>query len=313
MARAARNPSIPARDGVSPSCVALPDTGTRTPWALMLDFLCERLPAINRTCWAQRMTDGDVLSEHGLAVAPDTPYQGGQRLYYWRTLDTEQPIPFDAHIRFQDEHLLIADKPHFLPVTPTGRFVQETLLVRMKRFTGIDTLSPIHRIDRETAGLVVFSVRPQDRGAYQALFRDRQVSKTYEAIAPVHPDWPGPVTRISRMVEDPNAFYRMIEVDGPANSETSIDIIERAGAWARYHLSPLTGKRHQLRVHMNGLGTPIAGDQFYPSVQRGPDAPEDFSQPLRLLAQAIAFTDPVTGAERRFQSALTLDWPHPAS
>lgn len=111
------------------------------------------------------------------------------------------------------------------------------------------------------------------------------------------------------MEEDPNAFYRMIEVDGPANSETTIDMIERAGAWARYHLSPLTGKRHQLRVHMNGLGAPIAGDQFYPSVQRGPDAPEDFSQPLRLLAQAIAFTDPVTGAERRFQSALTLDWP----
>jgi len=311
MARPARNPAIAPRDGVSPSCVALPSTSVPSPWPAVIDFLSQRLPAVSRDDWLARMGRGEVVDELGQAVPPHTPYQGGQRLYYWRCLPDEPQVPFEAQVLFQDEHLLVADKPHFLPVTPSGRFVHQTLLVRLKRATGIDTLSPLHRIDRETAGLVVFSVRPQDRGAYQALFRDRAVDKVYEAIAASTPDWSGPHVHRSRIVEDPSAFYRMIEADGEPNSHTRIERMEQNGPWARYRLEPLTGKRHQLRVHMNALGLPICADQFYPVVRRGPGAPEDYADPLRLLAHTIAFTDPVTGAHRQFESRLGLSWPAP--
>ena len=310
MARPPKNPQIPARNGVSPSCVALPllPAGDRR-WPTLLDFLCERLPAVDREGWAQRLSSGAVLDESGHAVNGNEVYRGGARLYYWRALDAEPVIPYEAAVLHLDEHLLVADKPHFLPVTPTGRFVQQTLLVRLKQSTGIDTLSPIHRIDRETAGLVVFAVRPQDRGAYQALFRERAVDKVYEAIAPASDALSWPQRRSSRIEEDPAAFYRMVETAGEPNSDTTIEPVERRGAWARYRLTPVTGKRHQLRVHLNGLGLPIAGDQFYPVVRRGPGEPEDFADPLRLLARAIAFTDPVTGQARRFVSRLDLTWP----
>jgi tRNA pseudouridine32 synthase / 23S rRNA pseudouridine746 synthase len=313
MARPPKNPLIPTRNGVSPSCVALPPLPAGDPrWPTLLDFLAERLPSVDREGWHRRLAAGDVLDEAGRTVGADRRYLGGGRLYYWRALDDEPVIPFEATVLFDDAHLLVVDKPHFLPVTPTGRFVQQSLLVRLKQSTGMDTLSPIHRIDRETAGLVVFSVRPQDRAAYQALFRERAVDKVYEAIAPYDSAVALPRVHHSHMAEDPEAFYRMTETGGEPNSETAITLLEQRGAWARYRLEPVTGKRHQLRVHMAALGLPLAGDQFYPRVLRGPDEAEDFADPLRLLARGIAFTDPVTGEARRFESGLSLDWPSPA-
>ncbi len=308
MAHRPKNSLIPTRDGVSPSCVAVPFTKP-TPWASVLQFLCERLPVIGPTEWAQRMADGDVLDDNAEPVAPHAPCIPGARLYYWRHVDDEIEIPFEEHILFQDDHLLVADKPHFLPVTPGGRTVRHSLMVRLKARTGIETLNPIHRIDRETAGLVVFNVRPQDRNAYHALFRDRAVEKRYEAIAPHNGDVAFPLTRRSRIEEDVEAFFRMVEVEGEPNSETRIERLDVNGDWARYGLDPLTGKRHQLRVHLNALGLPIAGDRFYPRVRRGPHEAEDFDEPLRLLARAIEFTDPVTGHRRRFESRRSLGWP----
>lgn len=278
-------------------------------WNSLLDFLVDRLTTVSRDDWHKRMVRGEVLDESATALSPDAPFLPGARVYYYRHLADEPAVPFQEAVLFQDEHLLVVDKPHFLPVTPAGRYVQQSLLVRLKNRLGIDALSPIHRIDRETAGLVVFSLRPQDRGAYQALFRERAVTKTYEAIARFdgHRSWP--TERLSRIVEEDGAFFRMTETAGDPNSETRIDLLEQQDGWARYVLTPLTGKRHQLRVHMNALGLPIAGDQFYPHVLRGSDEPEDFANPLRLLASGIAFTDPVTGEVRQFRSALQLCWP----
>jgi tRNA pseudouridine32 synthase/23S rRNA pseudouridine746 synthase len=312
MSRPPRSTRIPTRQGVSPSCVALPQPQAGTaPWPGVLDFLCERLPKLDRPQWTRRMAQGDVVDEAGLPVPPHAPYRGGTRLYYWREVDAEPPVPFEARVLFQDRHLLVADKPHFLPVTPGGRFVQQTLLVRLKQATGIEGLSPVHRIDRETAGLVVFSVRPEDRGAYQALFRERQIHKLYEAIAPAPTTWPASIRRRSCIEEDPLAFYRMVETDGEPNSETTIHLVEQQGGWGRFRLEPVTGKRHQLRVHMNAIGLPIEGDQFYPVVLRGPEAPEDHTRPLQLLAQALAFKDPVTGVHRQFETGRGLAWPGP--
>ena len=308
MAHVPKNPAIAMRDGVSPSCLSLPRMRV-APWPTLLDCLAERLPNIDRSVWRERMQRGEVVGEDGQALLPDAPYAHGARIYYWRDLPDEPVIPFEARIVFQDEHLVVADKPHFLPVTPGGRYVQETLLVRLKRQLGLPDLSPLHRIDRETAGLVVFSVRPADRDAYQRLFREHRIHKTYEAIAAAPNGWAAPVVHRSRMVEDPQAFYRMVETEGEPNSETHIDLIERLGPWARYRLAPISGKRHQLRVHMQALGLPLHGDQFYPTVRRAPDEVEDFASALRLLAQSIAFTDPVTGEERAMHSGLRLDWP----
>ncbi|MDR7092753.1 pseudouridine synthase [Hydrogenophaga laconesensis] len=308
MARPPKNPDIPSRRGVSASCIALP-YGKASPWPRLIDFLAERLAAVDREGWMRRMAQGEVLSDAGQPLPPHAPFVPGTRVYYYRELDDEPPVPFLETVLFQDEHLLVVDKPHFLPVTPGGRYVQQSLLVRLKNRLGIDALSPIHRIDRETAGVVVFSVVPKERGSYQSMFRERSVHKTYEAIAPHSPSLQSPVVRRSRIEEAHDAFFRMNETDGEPNSETRIALLETQGVWGRYRLEPVTGKRHQLRVHMNAMGLPIAGDQFYPRVLRGPQESEDFTNPLRLLARAIRFTDPVTNEPRHFESQLKLGWP----
>jgi tRNA pseudouridine32 synthase/23S rRNA pseudouridine746 synthase len=287
------------RDGVGPSCVVLPTHGQGS----MLDFLAERLPAVNRGAWQARLLAGDVVDERGLPVAPDRPFEAGLRLYYYRQLDDEPELPFTETVLHQDEHLLVADKPHFMPVTPSGRYLQHTLLVRLKRRLGLPELSPLHRIDRDTAGLVLFSVQQRTRGAYQALFRDRAITKHYEAVAPWRADLAFPREHRSRMAESPQ-FFRMHEVPGEPNSHTHMEIMEASGGWARYHLSPVTGKRHQLRVHMAALGLPLRNDPFYPVVNDPPDG--DYSRPLQLLARALAFSDPLSGQARRFESRLQL-------
>ncbi|WEE80253.1 pseudouridine synthase [Comamonas testosteroni] len=290
---------LPIRDGVSPSCVVLPSQGG----GLLIDFLCERLPAVGRADWLRRMAAGQVVSETGEMAGPDATFMPGLRYYYYRELQAEPPIPFEAEVIYRDAHLLVADKPHFLPVVPAGRYLQQTLLVRLKREFDLPELSPIHRIDRDTAGLVVFSVQRATRGIYQALFRDRAIHKTYEAVAPWREDVVFPRTHESRM-EESGHFFRMHEVAGAPNTRTRMQVLEQYGPWARYRLEPESGKRHQLRVHMAALGLPLWGDGFYPEVHDMPEG--DYSRPLQLLARSLAFTDPLDGQSRRFDSRRQL-------
>lgn len=293
------------RDGVGPSCVVLPSRGQGS----LLDFLAERLPAVPRDAWRERMEEGDVLDERGARVAPDRPFEAGLRLYYYRSLPSEPALPFEETVLYQDEHLVVADKPHFMPVTPSGRYLHHTLLVRLKRRLGLPELSPLHRIDRDTAGLVLLSVQQRTRGAYQALFRDRQITKHYDAIAPWRADLAFPREHASRLEEIPQQFFRMHEVPGEPNSHTQmqVDEVSEDGRWARYRLSPITGKRHQLRVHMAALGLPLRNDAFYPVVNDPPEG--DYSRPLQLLAKSLAFVDPLTQQPRAFESGQRLRLP----
>ena len=297
---------LPTRDGVGPSCVAL----TPGPWSTVADFLVERFPAVSAQTWRARMQRGELVDELGAAIAPQQPYRAGIRLYYYRSIDDEPHVPFDEVVLFQDDLLVVADKPPFLPVTPGGRYLQETLLVRLKRRLGIDTLAPVHRLDRETAGVVVFAVQPDTRGAYQTLFAQRQVTKHYEAIAPWRPDLGFPLTHRSRLVQDGH-FLRMREAPGEPNSETQLEVLDVNGDRARYRLTPLTGRTHQLRVHCAALGMPIFGDRMYPTLL--PVDTDDHERPLQLLARSIAFVDPVSGEQRCFSSARALAPPHPTT
>ena len=287
------------RDGVSASMVAVP----AGPWPSVLAYLDGRFPAVGASVWAERLAQGLVINGHGQALNADSPCPCSELLYYYRQVSAEPSLPQHETVLFEDEHLLVADKPHFMPVTPSGRYVHSSLLVRLKQQTQCQSLTPLHRLDRETAGVVIFSKRPQDRAAYHALFSERRVTKVYQALADDKPDLVLPIVRRSRLAPD-RAFFRSCEVAGEANSETHISRLARLAEGALYQLEPLTGQRHQLRIHMMALGLPIWGDQFYPQVLRGPQEAEDFAHPLQLLAKRICFTDPVTGEQR--------DWVSPA-
>jgi len=272
-------------------------------------FLVERFPGISQATWLARMQANEVVDEHGVQVTEASRYQRQLRVYYYRTLEAEPVIPFTEVVLYQDDHLLVVDKPHFLPVTPSGKYLQQTLLVRLKRSLGNDALTPIHRIDRETAGLVMFSVQVATRAKYTGLFAQRVVTKHYEAIV----QWPEqptgfdlPATYRSRLVQD-DFFLRTQQVPGEANSETHLQLIETQGCRARLRLSPVTGRKHQLRVQCAAIGIPILNDRFYPALRAAAD--DDYAHPLQLLAKSLAFTDPLTGEPRSFTSprSLSLD------
>jgi len=279
------------------------------PWATVLDCLCAHFPAISRDTWLDRMARGKVLDSDGQPVGPQHVYREGLRIHYFREVAQETPVPFQESILHVDEHLVVADKPHFLPVTPSGQYVEQTLLARLAKHLDNPRLVPLHRIDRLTAGLVLFSANPDSRAAYQALFRERRIDKMYEAIAPALPRLTFPHIRTSRMV-DGDPFILMQEVDGAPNSETRIEVLEQRGELWRYGLYPVTGKRHQLRVHMSALGAALCFDPLYPTLlPREERPPEDYGKPLKLLARQLDFFDPLSGEARHFESQLDLTWP----
>lgn len=249
------------------------------------------------------MAKGQVMDETGCRVDTETAFRVGACIFYYRELENEKPIPFREQVLYQDEHILVADKPHFLPVIPSGKFLHETLLVRLRRQLMTEDLVPIHRLDRETAGVVLFSLNRETRGHYTSLFRNRKVRKVYEALAPTLEEVNFPITRRSRVVPA-EPFFRMKEVSGEANSETQISVINNLGSIGLYQLLPLTGRKHQLRVHLAALGIPVINDKLYPALTPSDDG--DFSQPLKLLAKSISFRDPLSGREHYFESSIRL-------
>jgi tRNA pseudouridine32 synthase/23S rRNA pseudouridine746 synthase len=298
-------PPLPIRAGVAPSYLWLP----AGDWPNLLTFLQSHYPAVSSATWLARMAKGEVVDGNGVPLGPDSRYQRGARIFYYRELDNETKIPFDAPVLYRDGHIIVVDKPHFLPVIPGGRFLHETLLVRLRQQLHLQDLTPIHRLDRETAGVVIFSHNLASRGAYQSLFQQRAVEKVYHALAAPMAARTFPFTYRSRIVKG-TPFFRMQEVAGEANSETRIDVLEqRSGPTPQtprtlYQLCPVTGRTHQLRVHMAALGSPIVNDDFYPDAL--PCKGDDMTRPLQLLAKSIGFADPLTGQDRYFESGRDL-------
>ncbi|SEC46338.1 tRNA pseudouridine32 synthase / 23S rRNA pseudouridine746 synthase [Streptomyces misionensis] len=281
--------------------VRLPADGA---WPTVREHLVERLTGAAPGMVEAMFHAGRIIGADGRAVPPDAPYRPGMFVWFHRDLPAETPVPFPVTVVYRDAHIVVADKPHFLATTPRGGHVAQTALARLRHELGVPTLTAAHRLDRLTAGLVLFTVRPEERGAYQTLFRDRRVRKEYEAVAPYDASLALPRTVRSRIVKKRGALAAR-EVEGEPNAETRVELLERREGLGRYRLLPRTGQTHQLRVHLNALGVPILGDPLYPVVA-DPVPAGDFRRPLQLLARALEFTDPVTGVEHAFTSGRAL-------
>jgi tRNA pseudouridine32 synthase/23S rRNA pseudouridine746 synthase len=290
---------LPVVDGIAPSYLWLP----AGQWPNLISFLVQKFPHLDEAILRMRLERGDIVDAHGTPLRADSPYRAGSCIHYYRIVADEPTIPFEEEVLYRDERLLVVDKPHFLATIPGGRHLRETLVVRLRAKLDLPELTPIHRLDRDTAGVVLFCLHPPSRGAYQRLFEQRDVRKVYEALAPFREDLLLPRVHRSRLAEAKD-FFLMREEEGEPNSETRIELIERRDEDALYRLQPHTGKKHQLRAHMAALGIPIRNDRWYPELQE--DETDDYSRPLKLLARAIEFTDPISQELRRFESRRSL-------
>jgi tRNA pseudouridine32 synthase/23S rRNA pseudouridine746 synthase len=249
---------------------------------------------------AAKVLAGEVVLPVGAVVTETTVLPAGAHVYFYRELRDEVPVPFDIPVLYRDDDIVVVDKPHFLATMPRGRHVAQTALVRLRRELDLPELSPAHRLDRLTAGVLLFTTHRAMRGAYQTLFARGLVRKTYLARAAVDPEVALPAMVRSRIVKR-RGQLQAVEETGEPNTET---LVEDLGE-GLYRLTPRTGRTHQLRVHMASLGLPIHGDPLYPNVIDV--APDDFSRPLQLLAHSIEFDDPIRGSQRGFVSGRRLD------
>lgn len=303
---------LPVRDGVNATRLRLPAEG---PWETAMDYMMHRWGHIDPQGIEERFDAGEIVGEGGVALDRATKLRDHTFIWYYRTLPPETRIPVELSILHQDEHLLVVDKPHFLPTTPGGTYIQESALVRLRNHLTLPDLIPMHRLDRMTAGVLLLSTNPETRGKYQVLFEKRQVQKDYECVSAAHPaaGFPAvdfPVVVRNRMTK--SRSYLLAEVvPGEPNAETRIEKLETfdggtpgSAPLARYRLEPHTGKTHQLRVHMASLGLGIVNDSFYPDLLD--KAPDDYSKPLQLLARGIRFVDPISGTPVEYRSGLEL-------
>ncbi|MEO6998120.1 MAG: pseudouridine synthase [Terracoccus sp.] len=296
---------LPPRHGVDAQRFRMPQSG---PWVTLRDHLVERLATgLSPQRLDAMLAAGEFVYATGEPVAVDAPFVPRSVVWAHRDLPVEVPLPFDLAVRHRDERLLVVDKPHFMATMPRGDHIVNSALARARVLTGIPGLAPAHRLDRPTAGVLLFTTEQRWRGAYQTLFARGLVHKEYLAVAPVRADLELPLVRRTRLVKE-HGVHQTREVAGEANAETLVELVERRGERGLYRLTPRTGRTHQLRSQLNGLGIPIEGDPLYP---REVDvAATDFRRPLQLLAAVLELDDPVDGTRRRFETRRTLAaWP----
>ena len=287
-----------------PSLLSLPQINPGV--SSVLEYLIVKFPDISLDIWQQRILEGKVHWNDGSLISVDTPFRPQQRVYYYREVETEPVIPFEEKILFQDEHLLVAHKPHFLPVIPSGKYINECLQNRLRKKTGIETLQALHRLDRPTAGLVLFSTNTETRHRYHQLFDENKIHKTYLAIAATNTEdeLVGQQWQVKNRITNGEPRFQMKVVSGLPNSHSEIRCLKQTTDKRLFELNPITGKTHQLRIHMQTIGWPILNDRYYPTLQ--PETADDYSQPLQLLAKELQFIDPVTNLRRTFSSDENL-------
>jgi tRNA pseudouridine32 synthase/23S rRNA pseudouridine746 synthase len=300
---AMRSP-LPVRDGVGATRLHVPHTG---PWPTVSAYMVERFFHLDPAYLLERFDRGEIVAIDGSVVTRDTPLGGAEFVWYYREPPVETHIPFEIEILHADRDLVVIDKPHFLPSTPAGRYVQNSALVRLRRLLDNSDLAPVHRLDRATAGLLMFSSRPATRGAYQTLFQRREIEKVYEAVSSRPHDGSDDVLpRTVRLhIEKPRAQVCVaVDTDREPNSETLIERIDSDEQVVHTLLRPHTGKMHQLRVHLASIGLGILHDNLYPVLTD--EKPDDHDRPLQLLARELRFTDPLSGERREFVTKRTL-------
>lgn len=297
---------LPPRHGLQAAWVRTPDRDrdNEFPWPTMREFLHHKLATTPED--VDRMLEaGDFVLDDGTALNGEEVYRPHTFVWFHRTLRDEAEVPGEIIVLHRDERIVVIDKPHFLSTIPRGKHVAQSVVVRARRKLDLPELSPAHRLDRNTAGVLLLTTERRWRGTYQELFRRREAHRTYEAIAPFNPGLSFPRTVESHIVKHVGTLQAQTP-DLPPNSRTEIDLVEVRGGLARYEVRPLTGRTHQIRVHFNLLGLPILGDPLYPRISDV--SIDDFSTPLRLLASRLSFTDPVDGRPRNFEAVRKLEW-----
>ncbi len=300
---------LPARHGLDAARLRTPDRVGKAgaPWPTMGAWLRHRLP--EHVDVARMLTDGRFVDDGGRTLHDDDPYVPARYVWFHRDLRDEPEVPGVVHVVHRDERLVVVDKPPFLSTIPRGRHVMQSVVVRMRAALDLPELSPLHRLDRVTSGLLMLATERRWRGPYQSAFEHRRVDKTYLALAPLRADLELPLVVRDHIRKDRGTAQAQVVPGAPVNAETLVELDHEVDGpdgtrLGVYRLTPRTGRTHQLRLHLSGLGIPIVGDPLYP-VERDV-AVDDFRTPLQLLAAEVAFTDPVDGAPRRFRSVRAL-------
>lgn len=302
---------LPVRDGVGASRLHLPTAG---PWPTVFAFMDERFVHLDSELLRTRFDQGEIVARDGTALTRETPLGVHEFIWYYREPPIEREIPFEVEVLHQDRDLVVVDKPHFLPTTPGGKYVQNSALVRLRNLLDLPDLAPIHRLDRATAGLLMFAARPESRGPYQFMFEKRKVEKVYEAVSTAPAGWdadapmlngrPFPIVYRNHIEKARAHVCVRVDPDREPNSETLIELLGSDDRVIHTLLRPHSGKMHQLRVHLAALGAGILNDGFYPELL--PETPDDHARPLQLLARELRFVDPISGQPREFTTRRVL-------
>ena len=307
---------LPIKDGLNPTRVRTPEANI-TAWDFLSAVISaqrHRHPHDDAAALQARFDSGEVVLRNQTQLRPESVLRQDEDVFFYRMPAPEVPVPYDIPILYEDEHILIADKPPFMATMPRARHIVQTATVQLRRMTGNSELAPAHRLDRLTSGILLFTKHREVRGAYQTLFAEKKVSKTYQAIAK-YQRFPTPLQWSSHLTKTPGEIQGRIG-DGPPNAFTTLTSVEQIDntpyekihgylpQLGKYTLQPTTGKTHQLRLHMWQAGVPIVGDPVYPEIF--PEDAEDMRIPMHLTATRIEFTDPLSEKPREFESALPL-------
>ena len=308
-------PPLPQRDGLDPVRWQLPPDAPRSTPAL--DALQQRFPALADPAaapLAQRFAAGEIVDARGRAWSAGDPVGPRDEMWFHRELPQEEVAEVELRILHRDEHLLVLDKPHDIATIPRGVHVLGSALIRLRRATGLETLVPLHRLDRRTAGVLAFGIRPEERSAYQQLFARGEVDKEYEArtlpeLGSSLPSTPGTVQTLRDHLVKRHGELTAQVLEEPPNAESEVELLEVEGEGVhRFGLRPRTGRTHQLRLQLASRGAPILGEDLYWPAHRPLPPARLWPQglPLQLLARTLAFRDPITGEQREFRSTGRL-------